>query len=422
MKRISFFLLFTFISISAHARIYIPVDQASEKPFPIAIADLVGSKGDDVANIIRNDLDLSGYFNVIDPHVFEVRAKQEGITLESIRFSYWNVLETQALVKGSVEAKRGEYDITLRLFDPSTPSLLVEKKYTVTKKNLRMAAHRFSDEIMAALTGIPGPFTTQITFTASDRKNTKNIYLMDFDGENMSRVTNMKESSFASSLSPNGNEIVFTSFQGGQANIYGIKSNGSHLQKLTSSRGSKITPTWSPDGNSILYSSAESGEADLYRMSSKGKNVKRIAAIPGIDLAPSFSPDGQEIVFASEQAGKLHLFKMPSTGGASTRLTYVGYQNDMPAWSPRADKIAFCGRDLGAFDIFIMNPDGSNIQRLTLGTGDNEHPRFSPDGRLITFSSTRHGGSAIYIMRTDGSNQRKVSKGNGILPSWGPRR
>lgn len=421
--RVSLIIFILSCSSTALARIYIPIDQPSDQKFPIAITNLSGG-GDvskDVPGIIRHDLDLSGYFNVIPTGAFQSQAEREGVTADSIRFSYWTSIGAQALVKGSVDSEGGKYVITLRLFDPLIPEMLVGKQYTFTKKELREVAHRFSDEVMEALTGIRGVFNTKIVYTAVTKKGGKDIFVMDMDGENNKRLTDLKSITLSPSWSPDGSRIVFTSYTRGSPDLYTMSSDGKGLKQIVGGPGSKLTPAWSPDGSRIAFSSSASGEADIYTVTANGGHTSRLTSSRGIDISPTWSPDGGAMIFASDRAGGLHLYRTSASGGGDMRLTFVGYQNDMPGWSPMGDKVTFAGRDMGAFDIFIMNPDGSNIQRLTIGSGNNEHPSWSPDGRFIAFSSSRGGETAIYLMRADGSNQTKISKGNGLLPEWGPR-
>jgi TolB protein len=414
-------ILILLFAVTAEARIYIPVNQPSDQLFPIAIPDLKGGgKGRKIAEIIRNDMRLSGYFDVLPESVLGIAGK-EGIALGDIRFSYWAGVGAQALVKGQVESKGGQLIITIRLFDPYGKEMLVGKQYKADSSNMRKVAHRFSNEIMEALTGVRGVFNTKIAFAAVSGKKSKEIFVMDMDGYKPFSVTKNKSINISPSFSPNGGSVVFTSYMRGNPDIYVSKIGGGSLRRLSSGKGSNLTPAWSPLGNPIAFASSANSLANLYTVSSTGRGMHRLTRNYNIDISPSWSPGGESIVFASERAGGLHLFKTSAAGGGTERLTFVGYQNDMPDWSPMGDKIAFAGRDMGTFDIFIMNPDGSNIQRLTIATGSNEHPTFSPDGRLIAFSSTREGGASLYIMRADGTNQTRVSKGNGILPDWGPQ-
>jgi TolB protein len=406
----------------AQARIYIPIDQPSDQKFPIAIADLQGSgAGEEISDVIRNDLTLSGYFRIIPPSSFKGVVDKEGISQESIRFDFWNSIEAQALVKGEVDSSGGKLTITLRLFDPALREMLVGKQYRAEKKQLREVAHRFSDEIMMALTGVPGVFNTKISFSAVTGKGRKEVFIMDMDGENASALTKNKSLNLSPHISPDSRQVVFTSYLKGSPDLYVMNLGNKSMRKITSV-GTNITPTFSPDGGTIAFASSISGISNLYTIAPTGGTMHRLTVNTTIDLAPTYSPDGGSIIFSSERAGGLHIFKVPASGGSAQRITFVGYQNDMPNWSPMGDKVVFAGRDAGTFDIFIMNPDGSNIQRLTIGSGSNEHPCFSPDGRLITFSSTRDGAPAVYLMRADGSNQTRISKGNGLLPQWGPQR
>jgi TolB protein len=417
-----FVLAVVLFTTDAYARIYIPIDQPSDKKFPIAITEIEGGGyGKKVTEVIVNDMNISGYFEVLPKLLYSDVSDKEGMTLEKIRFAFWSAIGAQALVKGNIESQGGKFILTMRLFDTFSKEMLVGKQYRFDKQDYRRVAHRFSDEIMEALTGVRGVFNTQITFAAAGKKGSKEIFVMDMDGHNPFAITNNKSINISPDWSPDGSQIVFTSYEGKNPDLY-IKTLGKEkMRRISTGKAANITPAWSPDGNNIAFSSSISGIANLYVIPPTGQKMKRVTTSGTIDISPAWSPNSHEMVFASERAGGLHLFKTNIYGDGPQRLTFVGYQNDMPAWSPMGDKLAFAGRDRGAFDIFIMNPDGSSIQRLTIGTGNNEHPSFSPDGRYLAFSSTRDGGQSIYIMRSDGSNQVKVSKGNGLLPSWGPR-
>ncbi len=412
--------LIAFTATTAHARIYIPIDQPADQKFPIAIPDISTGMGKKIADIIRNDMTLSGYFRLIPISAIKAVAKKEGITAESMNFSFWKAVEAQGVVKGEVKRKSGKLMVTLRLFDPYLGEMLVGKQYKADKKHLREIAHRFSDEIMEALTGIRGVFNTKIAYSAVTGKGRKEIFVMDMDGFNPAAITKNKSINISPSWSPDGKQLVFTSYMRGNPDLYIMKLGGRGLRKISPGSGSNITPAWQPTGKLIAFASSVKGTSNLYTIAARGRKMRPLTRSSTIDIAPSWAPDGQQLVFSSERAGGLHLFRT-SLGGGVNRLTYVGYQNDMPDWSPMGDKIVFAGRDMGAFDIFIMNDDGSNIQRLTIGAGNNEHPTFSPDGRFVTFSSTREGAASIFMMRADGSNQTRISKGNGLLPSWGPQ-
>lgn len=414
---------FLLLTSSAWGRIYIPVDQPSDKKFPIAITELVAQEGmrggskltEKIPSIIKNDLTLSGYFEILPDSVFLDHS--DNLTADTIKFSQWTAIEAGALVRGSVKKDGGRFVVQLKLFDPYSAQLLVGKQYTAEEKDIRSAAHRFSDEIMEALTGKRGIFNTKIAYTALSGRGGKAIYIMDVDGENNQRITRDKSINLGPAWSMDGGRIVYASYQKGNPEIFTVNLGSGSVKQITNNKNTNITPAFNADG-AIYYSSSLENSTEIFA-AVKSKH-KQITSNGGINIAPRFSKDGGTMVYSSTMPGRLHVFRTSPGGGVGARLTFVGIHNDSPDISSDGTKIVFCGQDSGAFDIFVMNSDGTNIQRLTIDSGSNEHPRWSPDGRYITFSSTRSGGSAIYMMRADGANQVKISQGNGQLPDWGP--
>lgn len=427
MKKFSLILfLTTTVSATAFARLYIPIDQPSDKKMPIAITHLVQASGGvgkfakEIPAVVQNDLEISAYFQFIPDSAFLESKDSAAITAETIDFSKWTAIEAQALIKGSVRRDGDHVVVELRLFDPFLKQMLMGKQYRGAVKNIRYMAHRFADEVMLALTGIKGAFNSKITYTIPLGKGTKAVAVMDFDGANNYTITKSKTISLGSKFSPDGSKIAYTSYATGRPEIY-VASLGGGARQVTHNRATNITPSFTPDGGGIIFSSSMRGDPDIFLMNMAGRVISQLTNVPGVDIAPVYSPDGNRILYSSEQAGNLHVYTMDPSGGSQTRLTFVGHFNDTPAWSPDGTKIAFCAMDTGAFDIFTMNADGSFIQRLTAGEGNNTRPSWSSDSRYIAFASTRGGGEAIYVMRFDGANPTRVSKGGGQLPWWGPR-
>jgi TolB protein len=418
--------LFTCILLStnAQAKIYVLIDEASSRKFPIAVPEFTNIKGAktslsrEITRLFKNNLDIAGLFKVLDESSFI----GQGSPGSRVDFARWTAIEAYGLVKGIVDSKGGgRILIEMRLYDTRSQQLLVGKQYVVGKKDYHIAVHRFVDDFMKSLTGKQGPFSSKVV-AACGKTGKRQIYSFYIDGTGMKRVTRLKANNISPNWSPDGHQIAFTSFLSYYPEIYLINADGKGLKQITSNKATNITPAFSPTGRSIVFSSSRSGDVDLFLMSRSGRIGARVTNVLNIDVSPSWSPDGSQLVFASERAGNLHLFVQGVGGGGATRLTYTGYQNDQPDWSPDGKKIIFTSRDRGAFDVFIMNSDGSTIQRLTRGEGNNESPTWSPDSRYIAFSSSRAGGSGVYVMLDDGSNQTLIPRTGGCInPDWGPR-
>lgn len=427
MKR-PFFLLFIALTLLAprlsHAAIYILIDQFSpDRKFPVAVADLadmktgaIDAEGVAVADILRNDLKLAGYFDIVDKSRYTDRSP--ALTPEEIDFSQWSSTGATVFVKGGLQKKGKNYVLQLRLYDPALKQMLVGKEYKVKKEKAYAAVHRFADEIMLALTGERGIFNTKVA-AACGIKGKEQIVIMNVDGSERENVTENGAMNLSPDWSPDGTHLVYTSYAKFFPELYLSTIKGGKAKRLTFNNMLNITPEFSPDGSVIAMSSSMSGEPDIHLIDLNGTEVKRVTNSLGIDISPTFSPDGNLIAFASERAGNLHLFVTDRNGAEAKRLTYTGYQNDTPAWSPRGDKIAFVKRADGGFNIFTMNADGSQPAQLTRGSGNNENPSWSPDGRYIVFSSSRRTGKDLFIMMWDGSNQTAITTDNSCkTPDW----
>src|SRR5690349_6405222 len=83
------------------------VGQGGQK-FPIAISPLKNLStapdsarvSEGIADAIVHDLDLSGWFNVLDRSAYIERAQQSGITLGTFDFKDWSTIGAEGLVKG----------------------------------------------------------------------------------------------------------------------------------------------------------------------------------------------------------------------------------------------------------------------------------------------------------------------------------
>ena len=101
--------------------------------------------------------------------------------------------------------------------------------------------------------------------------------------------------------SPAGFVILFQKHEGVELiNIWTMDSDGSNQTRVTSGPGEKTDACFTPDGQSIVFSSDfELDFSNLYRIPITGGPPLRISFFEGYDGAPSISPDNQKLVFES---------------------------------------------------------------------------------------------------------------------------
>ncbi|HXE98062.1 MAG TPA: Tol-Pal system beta propeller repeat protein TolB [Dongiaceae bacterium] len=367
------------------------------------------------SDVIAFDMNMSGSV------LAENRPQQQDakdFSLFDIDFSPWLNAGVDMLVRGEYSLAGERLTIEFRLFDVVNRKLITAKRYLGIPKDLRRFSHSFADEILHALTGEKGVFTTRIAYVSTQTGN-KEIYVMDWDGNNPLPLTRNGSINLNPDFSPDGREIIFTSYKRGNPDLYWRSLSNTAEISLSNRKGLNITGSWSPDGRKIALALSKDGDAEIYTMDKDGGHPTRLTVNPALDLYPAWSPDGKQLAFVSDRLGKPQIFIMNADGGNVRRLTTSGNYNVNPRWSPKGDKIAYSRMTNGGFNIFTIAPDGSSDTQLTLD-GNNENPSWSADGRFICFSSKRSNGDGVYVMRADGTGQVKVSQGKGTYfqPAW----
>jgi len=97
--------------------------------------------------------------------------------------------------------------------------------------------------------------------------------------------------------------MSFLSSRSGRAHIYTMNPDSTEggLKRISFVGQFNATPRFSPDGKEIVFTSWVDNGFDLYRISSQGQNLSRLTKDFGSNEEPQFSPDGEFIVFTSKR-------------------------------------------------------------------------------------------------------------------------
>ena len=418
------------LPLGAQAQIEVDITQGNIDPVPIAVPDFLGSDpatrsiGEDIARVIRADLERSGLFRALDPASF--LETQTDIDYEPT-FADWRVIKADALVSGRIVADGPDkVRVEFRLWDVFAGQQLKGIRFSTTTQNWRRTAHKASDAIYQALTGEQGYFDSRIVFVDQRGPKTdrvKRLAIMDQDGHDPQYLLGGSDLVISPRFDPNSQTITFMSYETLPPQVYLLDINTGRRELLGSFPGMTFAPRFTPDGRALVLSMEKAGNIDIYSMDLGSRSTKRLTTDPGIDVSASYSPDGRRMVFQSDRGGTPQLYTMNADGSGTKRISFGDGRFNSPAWSPRGDKIAFVRQNRGAFAIGVMDPDGKNMRMLTDGWLV-DMPSWSPNGRVILFSKEtrgRNGGAELWSVDVTGRNLRKVeTPGQAVDPAWSP--
>ena len=253
----------------------------------------------------------------------------------------------------------------------------------------------------------------------SYRYGTRDIYVVNPDGSQMTQVTHTEGEAYARSpeWSPDGTKIAFKSDSDGTGDLYVINADGSQLTQVTHTEGEDVVWSWqwSPDGTKIAFESDSDGTADVYVVNADGSKMTQVTRTEGNDKVWSWqwSPDGTKIAFKSDSDGTGDIYVVNPDGSQLTQVTHTEGDDEVWywQWSPDGTKIAFGSYSDGTADVYVVNADGSKMTQVTHteGHADAWFPAWSPDGTKIAFNSDTNGTTDIYVTNTDGSKMTQIT-------------
>lgn len=395
---------------------------------------------DSIASVFVRDLVMSGVFNVMDLSVTvrDSLGNQTSAFLDDAGepdFELLRKLSAQALVTGQFEVRDPQIELTMTLEDINSRRTITSKVYAAFDLTLRRVVHRMSDDVVLQMTGDRGIAQTRIAFMSNQTGNNE-LYIADYDGYDIRRVTNDKARKYSPNWSPDGTKIVYSSYRDGPHELYVLDLQTGETSKINSYGRTTLSPRYSPDGRYIALGVVVDGSSKLYLCNADGTDLRPLIVSYGINVAPSWSPRGDQLAYVSDRTNDPHIYVVNVDGGDDHRISFEGKYNASPSWSPRGDRIAFVAGDTltthrgleRIFNIYTSDTNGENLMRLTgIGKieGNNENPNWSPDGLHVLFSSDRADpgeDSKLFIMNWDGTGVRQVvGTAHNITPSWGPR-
>jgi len=257
----------------------------------------------------------------------------------------------------------------------------------------------------------------------SNRDGNNEIYVMSPDGSDQTRLTFDSRSDRRPDISPNGQQIVFSSNRitpdnpEGDFEIFVENSDGSDPTQLTFNKADDSWPRWSPNGKWIAFYSNANDENDyeIYLIRPGGTDLTRVTFHSGLDQFPEWSPNGKQLAIRRD----LDIYLIDEDGSNPVQLTFATPPafNQMASWSPDGKQLAFLSTSAGYPSVFVMDADGMNQVNLTpkpvaASPWSSRAPGWSRNAQHIFFTGLRPETGAneqIFVMNADGTGVTQLT-------------
>jgi Tol biopolymer transport system component len=226
----------------------------------------------------------------------------------------------------------------------------------------------------------------------SDLRGNADVYRIRTDGTGAERLTNDPRPEYTGTLSPDGRELAWHKWLGGERHLFVKRLDGDSLHEVLPLPGDQGTPHWSPDGNALAAWShvTEAGAVFVVRRDASGQWLRPAWRLENGQL-PVWSRDGRELAFVRYDGG---IARIPSDSG-DTRMVYERKESTDPiasnlVWDLDPATIWFVGSDPRGHGGIWSVPASGGRPRLRVQFDDESGryhgPSLTTDGSRFYFT------------------------------------
>ena len=233
----------------------------------------------------------------------------------------------------------------------------------------------------------------------------------------MARVTKQTGQVQTPSVSPDGNELVYLSDNGGHANLWVVRTDGTRARQITFERDPAVTigvPKWSPVGDVIVYI-VNRQYPELWTIRPDGRGARKLV---DRGMWATWSYDGRWLYYSPNVDGEDYTIeKVPAAGGPSV-LVRGDRNSNAPTVGRDALYFAAFAADYGNFDWEIRraSPEDGPSEVVGHVAGSRIpfsplyiHPALSKDGQWLALGLIDGATSDLWMLSTADGSWRQLT-------------
>lgn len=425
MTGIGLWLLMLLAIPAGAAELTVEITRGVDDPVPVAVVPFgwseTRSAPENIGDIVRFDLARSGQFSMMAPDDMLSLPTDEA----ALHYRDWRIQDISYVVIGRTEQDGDRYRLHYALYDVYRETEVVGGTLEGSRGELRDMAHKVSDAVYEALTGESGAFATRLLYVVAQNVATDEVEfrleMADSDGARPRTLLRSSQPILSADWAPDGESVVYVSFETGKPAIYLHEIATGQREKLTDFEGLNGAPAMSPDGHRLALVLSMQGQPDLYMLDLDTRRLRRLTRHFGIDTEPSWTPDGEGLVFTSNRGGQPQIYRLDLATEEVERLTFEGDYNARARMLHDGERMVYVHRRSGTFHIAVKDLESGNVRVLT-ETSLDESPSVAPNGSMVIYATREGGRGILAVVSMDGSVRYRLPSSEGDVrePSWSP--
>ncbi|MFC1842352.1 hypothetical protein ACFLYU_01710 [Candidatus Dependentiae bacterium] len=385
----------------------------------LVLVGRTNKKIEEIAQVIKRDLEFSGQFEVVVPQKQSCIAKKSDITRH---------FEPECRL-GIFLTKLKRKTFGWRLYDLEYAQMVKGEKYIKKGKDTNGWAHSIADAIWPNLTGEKGFFSTKIVYSKKiereGQKAYKHIYIADYDGHHESLLVSTPTVNVAPRWNNDPKKPLVFYSEHTNKNVRLMVADMAGRRKMASNfDGLNILSAFSPDGKRFAYcASRGDGECQIYYYDGELKKLTHT----GNNIAPTFADNGNTLYFCSDSQSKcpqIYKYDLSKRNDGRYRPACIsrgGFQV-ATVFSPAKNLLAYAKMVQGVMQIFVYDPALKVHAQVTFGQGNKEECSWSPCGNYMLFSVERNNKSRLAVKNLLTGSMRFITNAASscYYPFWSP--